>query len=176
MVCLAEERAKPPSETLPPKRKPPSVADVLRRYGPILLQQSVKELTDYQERALRELMDCRTAALGGQSWQCNTCGERHFRFHSCRNRFCPTCSGSARAAWLAAMLQKKLPIGYAHVVFTLPRALSLLAIANPKVAYNLLFDAAWKAMDRAARRLGMKLGAVMTLHTWGQRMLPHPHS
>ena len=71
-----------------------------------------------------------------------------------------------------------LPVGYHHVVFTLPHELSWLALQNKKVVYDLLFRAsAATLLDVAAdaKHLGAAIGFLSVLHTWGQNLLHHPH-
>jgi CheY-like chemotaxis protein len=36
--------------------------------------------------AIEDILDCRTAALGGQVWRCDTCGAEAFSFHPRGNR------------------------------------------------------------------------------------------
>jgi len=151
-----------------------SVADVLRRYAPQHLANVPTSIQ--QKKTLSRLMACRTRQMGGQSWHCTGCGHRHFRYHSCRDRHCPTCGGLARWAWLEKMLGWKLPVEYVHVVFTLPHELLPLLLDNPRETYRLLFHSAWQALSQpAAKKFGIRLGAVMVLHTWGQRMNAHVH-
>ena len=73
-------------------------------------------------RALRDIEQCRTAALGGHVEQCDHCGHRRVWYNSCRNRHCPTCQSLARATWLDRRRADLLPSEYFHVVFTVPPA------------------------------------------------------
>jgi hypothetical protein len=71
-----------------------------------------------------------------------------------------------------------LPVGYFHVVFTLPHELSALALQNKKRIYGLLFRASAETLREVAanpKRLGAKIGFLSILHTWGQNLLAHPH-
>jgi len=71
-----------------------------------------------------------------------------------------------------------LPVEYYHVVFTLPHRLAPLALQNKSVIYNLLFQAASKALLTIAsdpKHLGAGIGFVAILHTWGQTLMDHPH-
>ena len=129
-------------------------------------------------RVLHELAACRTAALGGHAWECDTCGGIEVAYNSCRNRHCPTCGGSARAEWLEGLRQELLPTSYFHLVFTLPSELSPVVQQNPEPLYNLLFRAAWETLEQVGadpRHLGAQLGALLVLHTWNQRLEHHPH-
>ena len=71
-----------------------------------------------------------------------------------------------------------LPVGYVHIVFTMPEPLARLALVNKRVVYDLLFQAAAETLLRVAanpKRLGAAIGGLMVLHTWGQRLQHHPH-
>ena len=54
----------------------------------------------------------------------------------------PKCLTAARNAWVAAREQELLPVGYVHIVFTMPEPLARLALVNKRVVYDLLFRAA----------------------------------
>jgi Putative transposase len=54
----------------------------------------------------------------------------------------------------------------------------VLALANPRCFYNLLFAAASATLLEVAanrKRLGADIGVLAILHTWGQNLLLHPH-
>ncbi len=127
---------------------------------------------------MRNLRDCRTAALGGHLQQCDRCGHRIISYNSCRNRHCPKCQASARARWLAQRQAELLPVPYFHVVFTLPQEPASLALQNPKQIYNILFRAASETLLTIAadpQHLGASIGFLAVLHTWGQNLHLHPH-
>ena len=121
---------------------------------------------------------CRTPQLGAQRECCDHCGAQTIRYHSCRNRHCPQCQGTARMGWVSDRLDELLPVGYFHVVFTIPSELNGFALRNQKVFYDLLFRAVKETMLELAAnpaRLGADIGFVALLHTWGQTMMDHPH-
>ena len=62
-------------------------------------------------------------------------------YNSCRNRHCPKCQGAAAKEWLAEREAELLPVGYFHVVFTLPGPIADIAYQNKAVIYDLLFKA-----------------------------------
>jgi hypothetical protein len=71
-----------------------------------------------------------------------------------------------------------LPVGYFHVVFTLPAEVADIAWQNKAVVYDLLFRAAAETMMTIAadpRHLGALIGITAVLHTWGSAMTHHPH-
>ena len=73
---------------------------------------------------------CRTAALGGHVEACEDCGQWRIAYNSCRNRHCPKCQGAAARTWLAEREADLLPVGYFHVVFTLPAEVADIAFQN----------------------------------------------
>ena len=159
-------------------RPPLEVADVLRTHGRDLLARYGPVLSSVQRRAVRDLAVCRTAALGGHVEHCRECGHDRIAYNSCRNRHCPKCQALTRARWLAREAEQVLPVEYHHVVFTLPAELSALALANPRLLYDLLFRAAATTLRLVAanpKRLGAVVGALLVLHTWGQTLQHHPH-
>jgi len=96
----------------------------------------------------------------------------------------------ARAAedWLAARKADLLPVGYFHVVFTLPPEIAPIAYQNKAVLYDLLFRTAAETLLTIAatgqarglkahdpKHLGARIGATAVLHSWGAAMTHHPH-
>ncbi len=96
------------------------LADILRDYTPAFLDAYGDTVSPQQRRVLRDLVRCRTVALGGHVEQCDGCGHQRIAYNSCRNRHCPRCQAAARAAWLDERAAELLPTEYFHVVFTLP--------------------------------------------------------
>jgi len=159
-------------------RPPYEVADIVRRHGDRFLDTHRAWLTRQHRRVLRALVQCRTAALGGHRDRCDTCTQPGFSYNSCRNRHCPKCLTAARNDWVAAREQELLPVGYVHVVFTMPQVLARLALSNKRVVYDLLFQASAATLREVAanpQRLGADIGGLLVLHTWGQQLQHHPH-
>lgn len=133
-------------------------------------------LPPHHWKALRAVMHCRTAKLGGHLYQCGQCGKDHFVPHSCRNRHCPTCQGANSFDWLDRQAELLLPIPYFHLVFTLPHELNPLVQQNQATLYRLLFDAASATLLEFGRNhLAAQLGVTAVLHTWSQTLLDHYH-
>ena len=154
------------------------VADVVRQYGEAYLARYSATVSPEQRRVLRAIAACRTAALGGHLTQCDHCDHAENAYNSCRHRHCPTCQGSAQAAWLAAREAELLEVPYFHVVFTLPHTLSPLVLQNPRPLYTCLFQAVSETLltvARDPRHLGADIGLLAVLHTWGPTLHHHPH-
>src|SRR5947207_2350717 len=121
---------------------------------------------------------CRSAALGGHVERCEDCGHSRIAYNSCRNRHCPKCQGTAARDWLAARQADLLPVGYFHLVFTLPAEIAPIAYQNKAVVYDLLFRTAAETLLTIAAdptHLGAHIGFTAVLHSWGSAMTHHPH-
>lgn len=119
---------------------------------------------------------CRTPALGGHLEQCDSCGFERPAYNSCRNRHCPKCQALGTTRWLEARQAEILPIGYFHVVFTLPHELNALILCNKSVLLKILFDAtAQTLLTFGHNNLGGKTGFIALLHTWDQKLQAHFH-
>ena len=80
--------------------------------------------------------------------------------------------------WLAEREADLLPVGYFHVVFSIPAELADIAFHNKAVMYDLLFHAASETMLTIAadrRHLGARIGITAVLHYLGSAMTHHPH-
>src|ERR1700722_15928753 len=159
-------------------RPPVEVADIFPAPEESFLATSQKGFTWLNLKVLNAILRCRTAALGGHVDACSGCGHRTISFNSCRNRHCPKCQANARDRWLEARGKELLPVRYVHVVFTLPRQLSPLALQNKREIYSLLFRASAETLLEVARDpkcLGAGIGFFSVLHTWNQKLQHHPH-
>jgi hypothetical protein len=110
--------------------------------------------------------------------RCENCANTIIAYNSCRNRHCPKCQAAAAKEWLAEREAELLPVGYFHLVFTLPGPIADIAYQNKTVIYGLLFTAAAEATLTIAadpKRLGAKIGITAVLHSWGSAMTHHPH-
>ena len=156
------------------------VADIFRDHGPAWRDANRGHVSLDQMKVMTAIERCRTAALGGHVARCenDACGHTVIAYNSCRNRHCPKCQGAAAREWLAAREAEVLPVGYFHVVYTLPAELRDVAYQNKRVIYDLLMKAAAETTLTIAadpKRLGARIGITAVLHTWGSALTHHPH-
>jgi predicted Zn-ribbon and HTH transcriptional regulator len=150
------------------------LGDIFRNYGAQYRQSHALPLSHL--RVMRAVERCRTAALGGHLQQCDACGFEHPAYNSCRNRHCPKCQSLAKARWLEKQKSELLPVGYFHLVFTLPHELNRLILVNKKPLINILFQAVSETLlEFAQTHLKAILGITAVLHTWDQTLLDHFH-
>jgi hypothetical protein len=154
------------------------VADVFHRHGAAWRRTNAGHVSLGQLTVMSAIERCRSAALGGHVERCEDCGHSRIAYNSCRNRHCPMCQGAAARDWLAAREADLLPVGYFHLVFTLPAEIAPIAYHNKAVVYDLLFRAAAETLLTIAadpKHLGVRIGFTAVLHSWGSAMTHHPH-
>lgn len=154
------------------------VADIFRDHGAAWRTAQAGHLSLDQLKVMAAVERCRTAALGGHVARCEDCAHEHIAYNSCRNRHCPKCQAGAARDWLAARAAELLPVGYFHLVFTLPAEIAAIAYQNKTVIYDLLMRASAETTLTIAadpKHLGARIGITSVLHTWGSAMTHHPH-
>jgi hypothetical protein len=154
------------------------VADSFRRYGPAYLDAYGDKIPARHRRVIQDLVNCRTAALGGHVYTCDHCGQTLYAYHSCRNRHCPKCHTDQTAAWLAQRRAELLPVPYYHVVFTVPEELRPFVRRYPRELYDVLMKTAARSLMKLAadpRYIGGQVGILAVLHSWTGTLLYHPH-
>jgi len=156
------------------KKARPELADIFRSHGESYRR--AHRLPASHKKVMRAVSVCRTAELGGHLKQCDTCGFEHPAYNSCRNRHCPKCQSLAKAQWLEKQTSELLPVGYYHLVFTLPHELNHLILANKKILLSLLFKAVSETLlEFGRRRFKGTVGIIAVLHTWDQTLKDHFH-
>ena len=154
------------------------VADIFRNHGAAWRSANAGHVSLDQLKVMSAIERCRTVALGGHVARCEDCAHTVIAYNSCRNRHCPKCQGAAAKEWLAEREAELLPVGYFHLVFTLPGRIADIAYNSKAAIYGLLFTAAAEATLTIAadpKRLGAKIGITAVLHSWGSAMTHHPH-
>src|SRR3974390_2326350 len=154
------------------------IADIFRGHGDAWRQANRGPVSLDQLKVMNAIESCRTAALGGHVARCEDCAHTVIAYNSCRNRHCPKCQGAAAKQWLAERESELLPVGYFHIVFTLPGPIADIAYQNKTAIYGLLFKAAAEtALTIAAdpKHLGAQISITAVRHTWGSALTHHPH-
>ncbi|MGH7927521.1 MAG: IS91 family transposase, partial [Candidatus Binatia bacterium] len=156
------------------KRSRPELADIFRRYGERFEQ--THRTSAAEHKVIRAVKVCRTQELGGHLNRCDACGFERPAYNSCRNRHCPKCQSLAKARWLERQTAELLPVGYFHLVFTLPHEFNRLILAHNKIVLSLLFKAVSETLIEFGRsRFNGTVGIIAVLHTWDQTLKDHFH-
>ena len=149
------------------------LADILKAH-----KNELDSINCYDKKVINNIISCRTSKLGGHILKCDNCEHIEISYNSCRDRNCPKCQGIKKLKWLEDRQAELLPVSYFHIVFTIPDTLNDLFLYNKAYCYDLLFKAVKYSLDKASKRhenLGAKLGFILILHTWDQKLNLHPH-
>jgi hypothetical protein len=154
------------------------VADVFRRFAADYLNAHGASMPPSHRHAIEDILDCRTAALGGQVWRCDACNAEVFSYHSCGNRSCPKCHTAKTQEWLGHRQAEMLPVPYFHITVTVPAELRAVLRAHQRDGYAVLMRATAGAIIELARDprfVGGTVAVLAVLHTWDQQLNLHPH-
>jgi len=110
-------------------------ADIFRRFAQEYRRQFGRKLTVQQDRALRELMVCRTDVMVG------TCGSATRAvpggaLQLVQESALPEMPEAEPQGLGGQASSRPSPIEYHHVIFTVPRPVTRFALANPTVLYR----------------------------------------
>ncbi|MFO8054158.1 MAG: transposase [Bacteroidales bacterium] len=130
-----------------------------------------------QLKAVNAMRVCRTPVLGVEVYACPDCGEITTVKHSCKNRFCPTCSWQDTVKWAERVKKKMLKVKHRHIVCTLPHSLHPLIKRNEELLLSALMRASAATFkDWFENKYRTKIGIVSVLHTYGEMKNYHPHT
>lgn len=157
----------------------PTLGEIFRQYGPAYRENYAGRLSHEQLQVMSLLERCRTGALGGALYRCETCARLQATPRSCGNRHCPQCQGHKARQWLEQQLEKVLPCAYFLITFTVPQELRRFIRAHRRECYRALFETAAATLIKLAKDPqyvgSSRLGFTGVLHTWGRSLTFHPH-
>jgi len=152
------------------------LADFFDQWWEIYKKAPKHYITPEQYKAVNDMRLCRTEALGVDHYACPDCAEITKVYHSCKNRFCPTCSWTDTIKWAEKIKLKMMDLPHRHVVFTLPHQLNDLIKDNGAELLNILFRSAADTLsDWMGNKYNIKPGIISVLHTFGEIKQYHVH-
>ena len=154
------------------------IADIFREVGGAYRDRFGDRMLPSHLRVLRDIVQCRTPALGGHLYRCDDCQRTEYAYHSCRNRHCPTCQGDRSQRWAEAQKQRLLPGHSFLLTFTVPESLRPLARSHQREVYDLLLRCAAQSIQKLAldpQYLGARPGMLGVLQPWTRDLRYHPH-
>lgn len=135
-------------------------------------------LPGYVRNAVKALLSCRTAALGGHVQGCPDLHVTRHWYNSCKHRLCPQCAYIQVERWLQKQKARLLDTDHYHVIFTVPHDLNEIWLVNVKVMTGLLFRAVRDTLFdfiEDVQHVGGLAGIISSLHTWSQTGILHVH-
>jgi hypothetical protein len=129
-------------------------------------------------KAVRSIVACRTADLGGHV---QACPDGHYQrqwYNSCKHRVCPLCAYTQIERWLSRQKARILNTDHFHVIFTISDELHPLWRYNCELMMQILFKSATDTLFELLedhKYLGARPGIIASVHTWSKTLLLHPH-
>ncbi len=153
------------------------LADFFNQHWDKYKQSPTELITPEQYKAVNAIRVCRTEALGIDYYACPDCGETTKVYHSCKNRFCPTCSWNDTLKWADKIKSKMMDLPHRHVVMTLPHQLNTLIKKHKKeLLSSLMRVSADTFKDWMLHRYNIMPGIIAVLHTFGEIKQYHVHT
>lgn len=137
-----------------------------------------RKLSCREYKAAQEIQNCRTEVLGYHVVRCEAGHFEDKRFNSCKHRSCPVCGTCETDTWVKEQEERALPCPYHQVVFTMPDGLHPVWLYNRTGFTNLLFQAAWEAIQVFTDDpmwLGATPGMMGFFQSWGEMLNLHVH-
>ena len=152
------------------------LSDYFDKWWDIYVKAPKEYIQSEQYKAVSALRSCRTETLGVDYYVCKECGEISYVYHSCKNRFCPTCSWKDTLDWADKVKDQMLNIPHRHVVFTVPHSLNGLIKENKGYLLSYLFQVSADTLkDWMWHKYKLTPGIISVLHTFGEKKDYHTH-
>jgi hypothetical protein len=152
------------------------LADLFDQWWDIYKESPKEPIFEEQYKAVNAMRTCRTEALGIDHYACPGCGETTKVYHSCKNRFCPTCSWQDTLKWADRIKNHMMALPHRHITMTLPHQLNRLIKDNKNELLSVLMRVAADTLkDWMGHRYNLKPGIISVLHTFGETKDYHVH-
>jgi hypothetical protein len=152
------------------------LADFFDQWWDVYKQSPKEPITPEQYKAVNAMRACRTEALGIDYYACPDCGEVTKVYHSCKNRFCPTCSWQDTLKWAERIKKNMMDLPHRHTVMTLPHQLNYLIKKNRNELLSALMRVSANTLnDWMGHKYNIKPGIISVLHTFGEIKEYHVH-
>jgi hypothetical protein len=154
------------------------LASIIKRFERVFISTYGSSFLPSQRKALGAMKNCRSSLSPLMKTCCSECDHIGYIPHSCGHRSCPHCQNHESQAWIDRQNQKRLPVNYFMITFTLPKELRSLAFLHQRVIYSLFFQCVWDTLNTFSlndQKLQGTPGVVAVLHTHSRRLDFHPH-
>jgi len=134
-----------------------------RRIRPIVL----KEIDKFRR--------CGQKEAGFTLFACPVCGEMKIVPHTCKGRFCTSCSTGYTQEWSRETSKRMYRVPHRHIMFTVDERLWEIFSRHRELLKDLMDLAVKILLDWLKKSGKVKSGAMVGIHTFGARMNFNPH-
>ena len=160
-----------------PIEKKYRLADFFDAHWDNYIQAPKRFIREEEYKAVGAMRVCRTEVLGVEKYVCEDCGEVSEVYHSCKNRFCPTCSWNDTMKWADKLKYRMFDLKHRHVVITLPHQINSLIKLNKEKILNIFMRTSSEVFKNwMLNKYNLKPGIISVLHTFGEKKNYHVHT
>ena len=146
----------------------PTIREILEKYL------KSPDSGDFVEM-FQKVLDCGTGKLGFNLKVCDNCAETDTIPLPCSSSLCPDCQKENFEQWVEKRNSELLPVPYYQAVFSLPDSLSVFAMYNKKIVFDLMFYAVSTALKKIPEENKIEIGFIVVLQTWASCLWFDPH-
>ena len=118
---------------------------------------------------------CGQKEAGFTLFACPVCGEMKIVPHTCKGRFCTSCSTGYTQEWSRETSKRMYRVPHRHIMFTVDERLWEIFSRHRELLKDLMDLAVKILLDWLKKSGKVKSGAMVGIHTFGARMNFNPH-
>lgn len=126
-------------------------------------------------REIEKFRKCGQKEAGFTLFACPVCGEIKIVPHTCKGRFCTSCSTGYMQEWSKETSRRMYSVPHRHIMFTVDERLWKIFNYHRELLKDLMDLAVGILLDWLKKRGKVKSGAMVGIHTFGARMNFNPH-
>ena len=153
-----------------------SIKQIFKNHWHQYLEENKDSITDYVKTTVQKMLSCRDPeSLGYHKYACPDHPEQFTTVpHSCKSRFCTTCSKTLTDKWVAKAESCFPDTSFHHICFTIPSSFREL-LDEYRFLLHCLFTAASQTMLSWAREQGFLPAVICVIHSFGRDLKSNPH-
>jgi hypothetical protein len=130
------------------------------------------ELREEQIKEIDAMLLCNDPKKGFWVYYCKNCNEYSIRHLSCNSKACCRCGRRHLKMWVKKTVERMLDVEHSHLIFTLPKDISLLLKENWECITELTksaFQVLEETMCKSAKQ-EVTPGMICAIHTYGDEI------
>lgn len=126
-------------------------------------------------KEVEKFRKCGQKEGGFRLFACPVCGEMKIVPHTCKGRFCTSCSTGYTQEWSRETSKRMYAVPHRHIMFTIDERLWETFNRHRELLKNLMDKAVEILLEWMKKRGKVKSGAMVGIHTFGAKMNFNPH-
>lgn len=153
-----------------------SIKQIFKDHWHQYLEKNKDSVPLYVQTTVKKMLSCRNPeSLGYHKYACPEHPEQFITVpHSCKSRFCTTCSKTLTDQWVAKAESCFPDTSFHHICFTIPDSLRQL-LDEYRFLLNCLFTASSQTMLSWAHEQSFLPAVICVIHSFGRDLKSNPH-